>query len=80
MSVVVPKSIEHLFGRGRPMNAARLREAAVAIARHRHEVAMAEAKRLREEGKNDLAATEQCAANEARYIAELIELLVPAKR
>lgn len=80
MAVVVPKSIEHLFGGGRPMNAARLREAAIAIAKNRHEVATAEAKRLRREGNDDLAATEQCAAHEARYIAELIELLVPAKR
>lgn len=80
MSVVVPKAVEHLFGGGRPMNAARLREAAIAIARNRQEVATAEAKRLRSEGKDDLAATEQCAAHEARYIADLIEMLVPAKR
>lgn len=80
MAVVVPKPIQHLFGGGRPMNAARLREAAIAIARNRHEVATAEAKRLRAEGKDDMAATEQCAAHEARYIADLIELLVPAKR
>ena len=62
------------------MNASRLREAAIAIAKDRHEIAAAEAARLRAEGKDQMAATEQCAAHEARYIADLIALLIPAKR
>lgn len=77
---VVPERIKHLFGGGKPMNASRLREAAIGIAKYRYEVSAAEAKRLREEGKDDLAASEQCAALEAKHIAELIDLLIPAKR
>lgn len=80
MSVIVTKGIEPLLGGRKPMSAKRLHAAAIAVARERQRSCEAEAKRHRDAGQNDLAATEQCAAHEARHIGDLLELLVPGSR